>query len=497
MMNRKNQKEPIVGIRYNKHSDGLGTGHSKNATVANIEIATITSPMSQDEIPCESDNSEAWSKFSWSRGSKVQPAELKTPSDLTKYAISPHPRETIIDHAKNSVTSSNQSFPQFAEKISEKEATESQSTLQNGNHDAASQHSWIYILLVSFSTFGLLFVYAFIGGATFVALEQQNSMDHYKIYQHARYVFMQSVANLSVCNETGSIDMKKLNDTLKIFENKMNEIICREGVDIEGKNQWNFWNSVFFSATVITTIGYGNIAPVTTAGRAFCMVYAVFGIALLLLVLASLGTLLARGATLAYRALHLRVMIAKGQEQIKKARRKASLAMVLRDKEDKTPERQSSCEELPQKTNEDIWSDDKNMQVVNMRDNEDELERQKFEEEEEEEDEEEDDIKIPVLGVFMFALLYICLLAAILIRWEEWEYFEAFYFSFITLTTIGFGDIVPEHQKNLLGLFFFIFFGMAIMSMCIALAQDAIMKKVAWASRKIGVAIIKSKPTGK
>ncbi len=259
---------------------------------------------------------------------------------------------------------------------------------------------------------------------------------------------------------------------------------------------------ILFLFSCIFHTGYGNIAPVTVPGRAFCMVYAVFGIALLLLVLASLGTLFARGATLAYRAMHLSMMMAKGEEKIKpkKARRRSSLAMVLRDKEDRAPERQTSSEERRQKTIDDIWNsdyqhpDDKDMHIVKLRNNEDEIARQKSEEEEV--PEEEDDVQIPVLGVLLFAFIYICLVAALLIVWEEWDYFEAFYFSFITLTTIGFGDLVPQHQKNLLSITFFILLGMAIMSMCIALAQDAIMKKVAWASQKIGVAIIKSKPTG-
>lgn len=33
--------------------------------------------------------------------------------------------------------------------------------------------------------------------------------------------------------------------------------------------------------------------------------------------------------------------------------------------------------------------------------------------------------------------------AAVFEAWEEWSFFDGFYFSFITMTTIGFGDLVP------------------------------------------------------
>ncbi|XP_050689065.1 potassium channel subfamily K member 15-like [Eriocheir sinensis] len=57
----------------------------------------------------------------------------------------------------------------------------------------------------------------------------------------------------------------------------------------EAERRWNYPQSVFFVATVLTTIGYGNIAPTTAGGRVFCIVFALVGIPLTLTVLANLG----------------------------------------------------------------------------------------------------------------------------------------------------------------------------------------------------------------
>nr|XP_023649417.1 potassium channel subfamily K member 17-like [Paramormyrops kingsleyae] len=52
---------------------------------------------------------------------------------------------------------------------------------------------------------------------------------------------------------------------------------------------WKFTSSAVFAATVITTIGYGNICPRTMEGQIFCVFFALFGIPLNVVVLNRVG----------------------------------------------------------------------------------------------------------------------------------------------------------------------------------------------------------------
>ncbi|XP_053489868.1 potassium channel subfamily K member 17 [Ictalurus furcatus] len=69
--------------------------------------------------------------------------------------------------------------------------------------------------------------------------------------------------------------------------------ITRNGMSLKSNKTaggfWKFTSSAVFAATVVTTIGYGNITPSTWTGQMFCVIFAIFGIPLNMVVLNQVG----------------------------------------------------------------------------------------------------------------------------------------------------------------------------------------------------------------
>ncbi|KAM3594509.1 uncharacterized protein V6R79_009151 [Siganus canaliculatus] len=65
------------------------------------------------------------------------------------------------------------------------------------------------------------------------------------------------------------------------------------GLSLKGNHTsdgfWKFTSSAVFAATVVTTIGYGNMSPHSSAGQIFCVFFALFGIPLNMVVLNRVG----------------------------------------------------------------------------------------------------------------------------------------------------------------------------------------------------------------
>lgn len=82
-------------------------------------------------------------------------------------------------------------------------------------------------------------------------------------------------------------------------------------------------------------------------------------------------------------------------------------------------------------------------------------------------------LDVPIVLMVLVIFVYISCAAAILPKWEKnMDFQEAFYFCFITLTTIGFGDTKLEHPRFFLFFSLYIIIGMEIVFIAFKLGQD-------------------------
>lgn len=76
-------------------------------------------------------------------------------------------------------------------------------------------------------------------------------------------------------------------------------------------------------------------------------------------------------------------------------------------------------------------------------------------------------------------ILYLLAGALLFSHWEGWSYIDGAYFSFITFTTIGLGDLVPgkgtltenKNGKTILCAIYLLF-GLILTAMCFKLIQE-------------------------
>jgi len=86
---------------------------------------------------------------------------------------------------------------------------------------------------------------------------------------------------------------------------------------------------------------------------------------------------------------------------------------------------------------------------------------------------------VPIVATLGVLALYIIAGAVLFSHWEGWSYVDGAYFSFITFTTIGLGDLVPgkgtltenKNGKSILCALYLLF-GLVLTATCFKLMQD-------------------------
>ncbi|XP_022091670.1 TWiK family of potassium channels protein 7-like [Acanthaster planci] len=96
----------------------------------------------------------------------------------------------------------------------------------------------------------------------------------------------------------------------------------------------------------------------------------------------------------------------------------------------------------------------------------------------------------PAILVLIILVLYFLLAAMVIALIEGWYYPDALYFTFITFTTIGFGDIVPvshyDHVPSFVILLLFFLLGFSLVAMSIVLLLPKVMALIHQVAEKAG-----------
>ncbi|XP_077275988.1 uncharacterized protein LOC143904884 [Temnothorax americanus] len=251
-----------------------------------------------------------------------------------------------------------------------------------------------------------------------------------------------------------------------------------------GQKSWSFLNAVVYCLTVITTIGYGHISPTTDTGKAITIVYAIFGIPMFLIILADFGKLFTRGIKFLWA--FVRRLYYTGS--CRKVRRTAPVQEVMKGMQlvyDLAKFRrpsQMNPEEIEEMQRQQTQQPQTVLNVdANAPDTPGTPALSAFAV--------DDEFNLPISVAIVILLAYIFIGATLYSMWEAWNFFESFYFVFISMSTIGFGDYVPKHPIYMMCSIVYLVFGLALTSMCINVVQVMLSDSFKQASQKIGATI--------
>ncbi|XP_054279624.1 potassium channel subfamily K member 18 isoform X2 [Macrosteles quadrilineatus] len=317
---------------------------------------------------------------------------------------------------------------------------------------------FIAFMFSNIGIIGLVVGYTMAGSAMFMALEREAYKNRLTEVMKIRNDTAMELWKKTCCDVYDEPMWKNIVQAeLVRFQNKIVEEVLNHSYEgqFATTNRWSFSGSFLYSLSVITTIGYGNVAPRTEWGKLATIVYAIAGMPLFLLYLSNIGDILAKSFKWIYAKCHrfqgcssCLTKYPPGHPQHPRSQMQGR----------HTEEGEGADLEY---SDEDEWSSEAGTDPQT--------------------------ITVPITLCLAIMVGYVCSGALLFAEWEHWGFLDASYFCFISLSTIGFGDIVPKDKEGTsfkgveLSFIFcsmYLMLGMALIAMCFNLMQEEVVHKV-------------------
>jgi len=270
--------------------------------------------------------------------------------------------------------------------------------------------AFMKFVMSNLGIFFLCVIYAIIGARLFIQIElpeeelrrEEKKALGETVQARVNYIMDAAWAYMKheKYNYSEEVYYHKIDETLHMYaqfilENTEKQYTGLEDID-EWEYEWTFYNTLLFCISIITTIGYGNISPVTFTGQMFTILYAMIGLPLFFIFLSSIGNVMADAFKLVYSRVCCR--------PCRNVRRKS---------------------EYPGKS----------LKLLKKRLIDDEVGLETWMPTEY--------VAIPIIICLLIIIGFLCLGTVLFHHVEGWDMATSTYFCFITLTTIGFGDFYP------------------------------------------------------
>ncbi|XP_059222830.1 TWiK family of potassium channels protein 18 [Stomoxys calcitrans] len=222
-------------------------------------------------------------------------------------------------------------------------------------------------------------------------------------------------------------------------------------------HKWTYASAFLYSLTLITTIGYGGISPRTQWGRIAALVYALFGIPIVLLYLSAMGEGLSAGMRCLFRKARSKSAVSNGNGGGNSSNSSGSSGVGNKNKlpgdgggkhKNKSAQHFQAGKMLP---SHQYGPMSKHCGPTGG------------------------SPSVPISICVMVLICYITSGALLFHKMQNWSVLEALYFCFTSLGTIGFGELTPSGNLTLYLASGYILIGMAVVAMCFSLIQTELL----------------------